>query len=700
MTFDHKARAPASTFNNPKIPTALSTESTGHSHSPMAPTGPQLEWDWDLEHQDRKLEAKADAASTTYGAAPFQVDRRLLKDIVQEKMGKDVARIKFLGAGTFHKGYLITLADSREVVTRVARRFMPHLKTESEVATMRYLRENTNIPVPTIIHHDSNPYNRLGGEFIIMTKAVGVPLAKVFHSLAHNELMALMENIAMLVIPLYGHRFPKIGSLYNGRDPDPLSESTSIAPTPTATHYPPRPFSMTPVLKSAAIAASNVPPESDFHVGPIISWPFFGSGRGELVYPDDINRGPWRTTHSYLLSSAEREVRVVKLENEGKAAPHRLHLDPDKVQASRHHRVGALPDDESDKSDEYDWDESEEEWEGPGDTMYRDYRRMQRGTFLLAHLDAREQKAREEMNRFISMMERLGVLKHEGDGGGGNGAEKNEVVEEFALDCHDLSLENVFVDEHDHSKITSIIDWESTTTRPLWAAAHVPAFLSSSPFTAKLFRLTVEKLSTRPDTIVVNGKPKLLSDIATEWLHHEASGVRLRMAHRCIEWDGWEEGLVDSILGSSDQDEDWFKTWDEGEYADGSDTPAEEESPDAATSPTLTESESGSSEGGIGLEKRNIAVGANNAKQQHQQPSLPAAKGRAAVPMVAKVVAVEKEKEKLLNATGDYCGGRGGELGRRLDAWLFLTGDAEGRVQLNKKWEGDVDEDVEGVVRP
>jgi len=66
----------------------------------MAPTGPQLEWDWDLEHQDRKLEAKADAASTTYGAAPFQVDRRLLKDIVQEKMGKDVARIKFLGAGT------------------------------------------------------------------------------------------------------------------------------------------------------------------------------------------------------------------------------------------------------------------------------------------------------------------------------------------------------------------------------------------------------------------------------------------------------------------------------------------------------------------------------------------------------------------------------------------------------------------------
>ena len=68
------------------------------------------------------------------------------------------------------QGYLITLVDGREVVARVARRFMPNLKTESEVATMRYLRERTNIPVPTVYHYDSNPYNRLGGEYIIMSK--------------------------------------------------------------------------------------------------------------------------------------------------------------------------------------------------------------------------------------------------------------------------------------------------------------------------------------------------------------------------------------------------------------------------------------------------------------------------------------------------------------------------------------------------
>lgn len=47
---------------------------------------------------------------------------------------------------------------------------MPRLKTESEVATMRYLREHTSIPVPEVYQYDANPYNRLGGEYILMSK--------------------------------------------------------------------------------------------------------------------------------------------------------------------------------------------------------------------------------------------------------------------------------------------------------------------------------------------------------------------------------------------------------------------------------------------------------------------------------------------------------------------------------------------------
>lgn len=80
--------------------------------------------------------------------------------------------------GTFHKAYLITLASPApstytQVVLRVARRFLPKLKTESEVATLRYLRANTSVPVPEVYWYDANPYNRLGGEYIVMEKVRG-----------------------------------------------------------------------------------------------------------------------------------------------------------------------------------------------------------------------------------------------------------------------------------------------------------------------------------------------------------------------------------------------------------------------------------------------------------------------------------------------------------------------------------------------
>ncbi|KAJ7194493.1 hypothetical protein B0H12DRAFT_1082427 [Mycena haematopus] len=130
-----------------------------------------LEWDWDIEHEDRKREAQADAA--LHGATHFEVDRRVLRDVVMEHMKTPVARIVFLSAGTFHKAYLITLTSAHQVVARVARRFMPRLKTESEVATLRFLRENTSVPVPEVHYYDSNPYNRLGGEWILMSKVSG-----------------------------------------------------------------------------------------------------------------------------------------------------------------------------------------------------------------------------------------------------------------------------------------------------------------------------------------------------------------------------------------------------------------------------------------------------------------------------------------------------------------------------------------------
>ena len=269
--------------------------------------------------------------------------------------------------------------------------------------------------------------------------------------------MKLFKNLAAIVIPLFAHRFPAIGSLYFG--PDPRAAVTSGSPTPKAAQDRYSAFPFTPTLEIAHILSNTTPKPSsaivptiktaspEYHVGPIISWPFFGSNRGELSHPTEMDRGPWETTDSYLASCVTREVEGVIRENEGRSAPHRLHLDPAEIHSSRHHSVRAVPGDESDDSDEWNLSESEDEWEGPGDAMYRDYRRMQRTTFLIAHLTQRVETVKKEMNRWMQLMEKLtGLLK------------KEEGPEEFSLDCHDLSLENIFVDEHDHTKIVSISD--------------------------------------------------------------------------------------------------------------------------------------------------------------------------------------------------------------------------------------------------
>jgi len=129
------------------------------------------------------------------------------------------------------------------------------------------------------------------------------------------------------------------------------------------------------------------------------------------------------------------------------------------------------------------------------------------------------------------------------------------------------------------------------------------------------------------------------------------------MAHRFVEWDGWEEGLVDSILGPEEHDEDWLKDLDQPLSAQ-------------ALSPPHG---SGYNDHVHGRTSQ-VLVSAVPQKKKSTRLPLPLAK--------------EQEKEQMLVTTGDFCGGRGGELGRRLEAWLTINGIEEGH-SIARRWERD-----------
>jgi len=166
----------------------------------------------------------------------------------------------------------------------------------------------------------------------------------------------------------------------------------------------------------------------------------------------------------------------------------------------------------------------------------------------------------------------------------------------------------------------------------------------------KLFREVVANLANDP-TIKVElpktGRPIDLATLCKEWLYYESAGMKLRMAHRCAEWDGWEEGLVESILGPEEIEHDWL-TWGHASTRNGKD---DEEVGRSMIASPLPEKGHARPKG-----KSKAAAAAPKAK-----PKLP--------------LMEEREKEQMLNTTGDFCGGRGGELGRRLEAWLVVNGE-------------------------
>lgn len=57
-----------------------------------------LEWDWDAEYADRAREKRHDGTDTS-----FQIDRRVLRDVVKEKLSAEVARIRFMSSGTHRR---------------------------------------------------------------------------------------------------------------------------------------------------------------------------------------------------------------------------------------------------------------------------------------------------------------------------------------------------------------------------------------------------------------------------------------------------------------------------------------------------------------------------------------------------------------------------------------------------------------------
>ncbi|ROW06268.1 hypothetical protein VPNG_08099 [Cytospora leucostoma] len=183
----------------------------------------------------------------------------------------DTCTISFHAAGAFNKLYLVNACD-QSLLMRVSLPVYPHYKTRGEVTTLRWLRDNIDIPVPRVIDFDTSNDNEIGFEWILMELMPGSSAWRRWRTLSMAQKVFFTQRVAEFQAQLFRHGFP--GASFRGIG----------------------------TLHSVAEKTSPVP-------GKMVSHMFFMGDH--IKY--DVARGPFRSSHDWLRSYFEIAIQEYKV---------------------------------------------------------------------------------------------------------------------------------------------------------------------------------------------------------------------------------------------------------------------------------------------------------------------------------------------------------------------------------------------------
>lgn len=145
------------------------------------------------------------------------VDRLIVLGAAKNALRRsDFAKIMFLGQGSFNSIYSVQYQDARgpnEVIMKVMLPINPQWKTESEVATMGWIRKHTSVPVPATLAFEMEAKEAPYFEWIMMEKMPGTKLQDAWDRMDVFQRRGLVSEIAKLNADLYKHNMKYIGSL-------------------------------------------------------------------------------------------------------------------------------------------------------------------------------------------------------------------------------------------------------------------------------------------------------------------------------------------------------------------------------------------------------------------------------------------------------------------------------------------------------
>ena len=154
---------------------------------------------------------------TLWGFEPrwtVELDEKAIKQTAQSVLGiPDDCTVEFLAQGAFNKVYIV-MSPEKEAVLRVSLPVDPTWKTLSEVATLRWVRDNTDLPVPEVLSYEASRLNRIGYEWIMMERMAGRPLADVWRAMSFSAKDTLVRQLASFCSDTFAKQFRGIGNIF------------------------------------------------------------------------------------------------------------------------------------------------------------------------------------------------------------------------------------------------------------------------------------------------------------------------------------------------------------------------------------------------------------------------------------------------------------------------------------------------------
>lgn len=176
----------------------------------------------DADSDDTESDADWDIR---YESPPLDLNYNALKHIATYYMpGSHGActDISTLMRGSYHEIRVLHFVDGWSCIGRFTRVEESLAKTESELATMEYVRQHTTIPVPQIYLVNFNRNHVVGAAFVLMEKVEGTKAAATWYKMSHEHKLSVIEQLADVVGQLSDLKFDAIGSLKANGELGPL----------------------------------------------------------------------------------------------------------------------------------------------------------------------------------------------------------------------------------------------------------------------------------------------------------------------------------------------------------------------------------------------------------------------------------------------------------------------------------------------